>query len=71
MTAPAHNFLNSSFTETNASKSIEKKPKIKIHSHKTRTNIIKKELYLPSTPLSKDQIKEKTIELSKMLLEEV
>ena len=32
MTAPAHNFLNSSFTETDASKSIEKKPKIKIHS---------------------------------------
>ena len=32
VTAPAHNFLNSSFTETNASKSIEKKPKIKIHS---------------------------------------
>ena len=32
VTAPAHNFLNSSFTETDASKSIEKKPKIKIHS---------------------------------------
>ena len=32
VTAPAHNFLNSSFTETNASKSIEKKPRIKIHS---------------------------------------
>ena len=32
VTAPAHNFLNSSFTETNSSKSIEKKPKIKIHS---------------------------------------
>ena len=32
VTAPAHNFLNSSFTETEASKSIEKKPKIKIHS---------------------------------------
>ena len=32
VTAPAHNFLNSSFTETDGSKSIEKKPKIKIHS---------------------------------------
>ena len=32
VTAPAHNFLNSSFTETDASKNIEKKPKIKIHS---------------------------------------
>ena len=32
ITAPAHNFLNSSFTETNASKNIEKNPTIKIHS---------------------------------------
>ncbi len=32
VTAPAHNFLNSSFTETDASKSKENKPTIKIHS---------------------------------------
>ena len=31
VTAPAHNFLNSSFTETITSKNIEIKPKIKIH----------------------------------------
>ena len=31
VTAPAHNFLNSSFTETASSKKIEQKPTIKIH----------------------------------------
>lgn len=46
-------------------------PKIKLHSHITSSYILKKELYLPSTPLSKDEIKEQTIKLSKMLLEEV
>ena len=46
-------------------------PKIKLRSHITSSYILEKELYLPSTPLSKDEIKEKTIELSKMLLEEV
>lgn len=33
VTAPAHNFLNSSFTEINKSRNIEEKPKIKIHSN--------------------------------------
>ena len=46
-------------------------PKIKLRSHITSSYILEKEIYLPSTPLSKDEIKEKTIELSKMLLEEV
>jgi len=32
VTAPAHNYLNSSFTETNSSKKSEVKPKAKIHS---------------------------------------
>ncbi len=31
VTAPAHNFLNSSFTETNSSSNLEIKPRIKIH----------------------------------------
>ena len=40
VTAPAHNFLNSSFTETSSSKRLESKPKIKIHSHDmTKLNI--------------------------------
>ena len=33
VTAPAHNFLNSSFTETSSSRILENKPKIKIHSN--------------------------------------
>jgi len=33
VTAPAHNFLNSSFTETSSSIRLENKPKIKIHSN--------------------------------------
>ena len=32
ITAPAHNFLNSSFTETKTSRNNEIKPTIKIHS---------------------------------------
>ena len=31
VTAPAHNYLNSSFTETNSSKKKESKPQVKIH----------------------------------------
>jgi thymidylate synthase len=46
-------------------------PKIKLHSHVTLQYILSKELYLPRVSMSKDEIKEKSLELSKMLLEEV
>tara|TARA_B100000902_G_scaffold102144_1_gene104575 strand:- start:27965 stop:28819 length:855 start_codon:yes stop_codon:yes gene_type:complete len=46
-------------------------PKIKLHSHVTLQYILSKELYLPRVPMTKQEIKEKSLELSKMLLEEV
>ncbi len=33
VTAPAHNFLNSSFTESTKSQSLEDRPKVKVHSN--------------------------------------
>ena len=45
ITAPAHNFLNSSFTETPVSKKVENKPSIKIHPEDMkRLNIIDNEV---------------------------
>ena len=46
-------------------------PKIKLHSHVTLQYILSKELYLPRVPMEKQEIKDKSLELSKMLLEEV
>ena len=48
-----------------------KNPKIKLHSHVTSQYILSKELYLPRVSMTKEEIKEKSLELSKMLLEEV
>ena len=47
-----------------------KNPKIKLHSHVTSQYILSKELYLPRVSMTKEEIKEKSLELSKMLLEE-
>ncbi len=45
ITAPAHNFLNSSFTETATSKKIENKPKIKMHPNDMKKlNIVDNEI---------------------------
>ena len=45
ITAPAHNFLNSSFTETATSKKIENKPKIKMHPNDLKKlNIVDNEI---------------------------